>query len=389
MTHKLLVPLVVVGLVAGAVSAEQPQKTGPQADSRTAGAISVDEATQLTNGWALLAQGLHAQAAARAARLLAAHPRDGAALLLAAEVDIARSGAAAGLAQYERWLRQRTLEEPLVLRRIAHAVLREEAAQRQDQTAQVTALRALADEGETAAARELAAIASSGRVATRALAALGDERAVAALVAGLDQEPAGGVAAMEALGSSGSTLAVAPLIARLADSRIEVRGAAAQALGRLGDMRAVAGLKPLLSDTHAYVRAKAAGALLRLGDDSGVTLLQEMMTDPSPTTRIVAVEEMASRPDGSWQAVTRELTAAQEPEVRAVAGRLIAPFEPELSRTVLASLMKDPNPAIRDLVTREAGEIVVNDLTTLRAQLKSSDRLARVRAASRVMALTR
>ena len=60
-----------------------------------------------------------------------------------------------------------------------------------------------------------------------------------------------------------------------------------------------------------------------------------------------------------------------------------------MSRSVLASLMKDPNPAIRDLVTREAGEIVVNDLTTLRAQLKSSDRLARVRAASRVMALTR
>jgi HEAT repeat protein len=123
-------------------------------------------------------------------------------------------------------------------------------------------------------------------------------------------------------------------------------------VGKLGDTRAVARLTPLLSDRSAYVRAKAAGALLRLGDDAGVPLLQEMMTDPAPTTRIVAVEEMASRPDAAWISVTRELTAASEAEVRAVAGRLIAPYDPELSRSVLDALATNPNPAIRELVSR-------------------------------------
>jgi HEAT repeat protein len=390
MSRRLLV-LLVLALAAGtrAAPAQQQAAARTQSPVRLPGAVSVEEATQITNGWALLAQGLYEQAAAKAAQVLAAHPRSGTALILAVEVDIARSGARAGLTQYERWLGQRKWEEPLVLRRVAQAVLREEAAQQQDQTARVEALRALADEGEPGAARELAAVAAGGQGATRALASQGDERAVRELIAGLDKEPAGGVAAMEALGASQSPLAVAPLVERLGDSRTEVRGAAAQALGKLGDTRAVAPLTPLLSDSSAYVRAKAAGALVRLGDNAGVPLLQEMMTDPAPTTRIVAVEEMASRPDSAWIAVTRELTAAPEAEVRAVAGRLIAPYDPELSRSVLDALATNPNPAIRELVSREQGEVVTDNLAALRGLLKSSDRLTRVRGAARVMALTR
>jgi HEAT repeat protein len=352
--------------------------------------MSVEEATQLTNGWALLTEGRYAQAAEKAARVLAAHPRSGAALILAVEADIGRGGAAAGLSQYERWLGRRPLEEPLVLRRVAYTVLHEEAAQKLDQAARVEALGALAREGEPGAAQELSALSGrGGGAATRALASQGDERAVRTLIAALGSEPSGGVAAIEALGASGSALAVPALVERLADDRPEVRGAAAEALGKIGDARLVARLTPLLSDRSAYVRLRAAGALLRLGDEAGMPLLQEMMADPSPSTRIIAVEEMASHPDSSWVAVARELTGAAEPEIRAVAARVIAPYDPELSRRVLESLTTSPNPAIRELASHELGEIVVNDLTTLRALMKSSSRLTKVRGAARVMALTR
>jgi len=390
--HRTLLISLVLGLVVAArpVGAQQPARSRPQTAPRLPGAVSVEEATLITNGWALLAQGLYLQAATKAAQVLAAYPRSGAALLLAIEAELARGGAAAGLGQYERWLRQRTLEEPLVLRRVAHAVLREEAAQQQDQAARVEALSGLADEGESGAARELAAVASrSGGAATRTLASLGDERAVRTLVAELGRGSGDPVSTLDALGASGSPLAIAPAVERLKDPRQEVRGAAAEGLGKLGDTRLVAALTPMLSDRSAYVRVKAAGALLRLGDDTGMALLQDMIADPSPTIRIAAAGAMASRPDASWIALVRELTAALEPEVRAAAGRLIAPYDPELSRTVLESLSTNENPAIRELASRTLGEVVTNDLTMLRSLMRSSDRLTRVRGAARLMALTR
>ena len=383
--------LVAVTLVSTASAQQSPrQQPRRQAAARLPGAVSVEEATELTNGWALLAEGQAAQAAERAAHALAAHPRSGAALTLAIEAAVASGGAVSALDQYDRWLGQRTVEEPALLRRIADAMLRESVAQRQDPTARLDALRSLADDGDTASARELAksGTRSTGAEA-RALASQGDEAAVNALIGELNK---GGnqVAILNALGASGSKLAVAPVIERLKDSRMEVRGAAVEALGRFGDRDVVAYVKPMLGDKAPHVQIKAAEALLRLDDDSGLPMLQAMLLDASSETRLVAAQAMSSRPDASWLASVHQLTEAEEPEVRAAAAGLLAPHEPEAARLVLESLASDQNPAVRELAGHELGEFVVSkDFPTLRRLMRNDYRLTRVRAAAQVLALTR
>src|SRR5512145_2945513 len=103
-----------------------------QAPPMPPSAIRADEATALANGWTVLTQGNHAEAAQLAAQVLARNPRSIPALSLAIEADIARAGAATALAAYESWLGTRTLEEPGILRRIARATLQEFARQDRD-----------------------------------------------------------------------------------------------------------------------------------------------------------------------------------------------------------------------------------------------------------------
>jgi len=380
--NRLLISCVLMILLSPAVTGQKPPPARP-------GALGVEEATTLAQGWTLLAQGHLQEAAARASRVLTENPRSGAGLMLAVEVEISRTGALAGVAQYERWLGRRTVEEPAVLRRLAVATLREIATERQDPAARIEAIRALIAEGDSGAAGELAQVASEGGSAeTRALASLGDERAVKDLIAELDAGPGARVTTIDALGASGNSLAVAPLVGLLGDPRPEVRGAAAAALGKLGDAKLVPQITPMLSDGNLYVRVKAAGALFRLHDYTGLPLLQELMLDPSPSSRLAAAEATSSSPDASWTALVRELTSAPQPEIRAAAARLIAPYDPELSLRVLESLAADQNPAIREMASRGLGEVVTSDLTALRRLMKNSDRLTRVRAAVRVRALT-
>jgi hypothetical protein len=379
-----------LAIAASPVSA-QPAVPQPktQAPARLPGAMGIEEATELTNGWALLAEGRAEQAAARAARVLAADPRSASALMLAVEAEIARAGAGPALTRYEAWLGQRTIEEAGVLRRVAQAALKGEAAQRQDSAARLEALRALVQAGDGAAEAELARAVVEGRSAeTRILAAMGNQRAVTVLLADLGKGLGNPVLTIDALGRSGSKQAIAPLLAKLEDPKNEVRGAALEALGRLGGPDIVPRLKPLLADRSGYVRVKAAGALYRMGDDSGLQVLQELTAEPAPNMRLAAADAMASRPDGTWLALVRELTAAPDLEVRASAARLIAPHDPELARSVLESLAANENPAIRELASQGLGE-VPSDLTSLRRLMRSPDRLMRIRAAGRVMVVTR
>lgn len=377
-----------VAMVGGTASAQpQPRR---QASARPSVAISVAEATELTNGWALLAEGLFDRAAAKAAHVLAAYPRSGAALHLALEAQLARNGAAAALDQYERWLAARTIEEPAPLRRVASAMLREAATLQGDPAARIEALRALADDGDAHAARELAQVASRGVSAeARAVVRTGDERAVDTLLVELNTGPGNPARTIESLGASGSKRAIAPLVERLKDPRQEVRGAVVDALGKLGDADTAAVITPLLADTSLHVRVRAAGALLRLGDYSGLPILEEQMTNPSPAMRLDAAEALASRPDSAWLGLVTELAGDPDPEIRAAAGRLMAPHDPAMARGVLGSLTSDESPAIRELAARGLAEAMPDDLPGLRRLMRNNHALARVRAAARVLALTR
>jgi HEAT repeat protein len=353
--------------------------------------MTIDESTALTQGWALLAEGHTAKAAARAADVLAVHPRSLPALVLLVEAEITQSGPGTALEQYERWLGSRSLEEPSVVRRIALAILQETMAEDNTDAARLEALRALAADGDAAALAELANAVSSGSAPeARALASLGNEQAVKALIGQLQRGGRNAVTTMSALGDSGSKLAIAPLSARLQDSEPEVRGAAVEALGKLGARYDLTQrIKPLLEDPSSFVRTKAAAALVRLGDTSGIPLLRGLLQEESATSRLIGAQGLASQPDAFWLDQVRRLTSASEPQVRIGAARLLAPHDPDLARQVLERGMNDANPAIRDMAFDTMREVVAGDLRTLRIYLKLPDRLGRVRAAAGVLALVR
>lgn len=376
--------LMMLGSAPQAPDSKKPPSSRPSA-------ARADEALELTNGWALLAQGLAPQAAARAAKMLEAYPRSAAVLAFAVEADLTRAGAAAGLSLYERALGTRTLEEPLIVRRIAVAVLREQAQSSPDAAARLDALRALSSDGDPGATAQLRREADKGSEAQlRTLAAMGDANAVETLVKRLTNNSTNPITAIDALGDSGSETAVAPLTARLRDPNPEVRAAAAAALGKLGQQYDVVGqLRSVLSDQTAYVRVKAAGALYSLGDMSGAQLLQQLAVADAPVSRLMAAQGMAARPDAQWLELVRSLTSAGEPEIRVGAATLIAPHDPELARRVLEGAVNDPNPTIRQM----AGESIIQasrgDLRALRYLLKSVRPLEQVHAAAQILALVK
>ena len=384
MRRRLSLWILFFACASTAVHAQQPPPTPPTRP----GTLSAEQAASIAHGWALLSQGNAAEASARAAQILTSDPRNMGALLLAIEAQFLRAGAAAGLQEYERWLAQRPLEEPGVLRRIARAILREEANQRQDARARNEALRALAEDRDTTVFVELAGTEGES-LSTRLLAEAGDPKAINALVAQMKSGVADPALALPALARSGSSLAVAPSLAHLGDPRQEVRCAAAEALGMVGGQAQIPRLQALLNDPSSYVRIKAAAALFRLEDDSGVPLLRELLQNDSAASRLVAAEALAARPDPAWLATVRGLVDAAEPEVRVAAAKLLAPHDAERARGVLEQLSSHDNIAIRELAADARPLAAGRDLTALRQLLGASERLTRVGAAARVLAVTR
>jgi HEAT repeat protein len=379
-----------VGLTAVLHGAQAQRPTGSKAaEAERAPSVAVEEAVDLTNGWARLAEGKPEQALIQAIRVLQREPRSIAGLVLAVEADIANHGAAAGLAQYEHWLADRSLEQAGVLRRIARAMLVEEARQRVDQDARAEAFRALSEIGDPRATREIRDTVSVSPVASGTRASLGDPHAVDALVSQLNQGGSGLVTTIDALGRSGNPRAIPALVVRLKDPRQEVRAASLEALGHIGDESVVPQVTPLLADTNMRVRVTAAGVLVQLGDSSGIPLLQGLLTDPSPATRLLAAQALKSEPDPGWLAVVRELATAEDPEVRAGAARLLGPHDPAFARSVLDGLASDNNPAIRDLAAVNMSEVTPTDLPTLRAMLRNESHLTRAKAAAQIIALTK
>lgn len=348
------------------------------------------EAALLAEGWARLARGDAAGAAVIASQALAREPLSAAALVLAVDADLARGGASAALNTYERWLGARRLDDAYALRRVARALLLESSRKQPSATARLEALRALAADGDPDAAATLEQAAFSGSFAdTRALALAGDERAVNLLIGQLGSIPGSKSPIISALGDTGSKLAVPHLTALLADPDDLNRAAAADALGRLGATEAIPQLKPLLKDSFFSVRLKAAGALYRLNDSSGLPLLTDLTQDEHAAIRVAAARELASQPDAPWQSLVRSLANDPDPVVRLEAAKLIAPYDQPLAKTVLDGLMRDSNVGIREAASSVLVERVAADFATLRALLRSNDVAVRVKAAGRILELTR
>jgi HEAT repeat protein len=182
------------------------------------------------------------------------------------EVEIAAGRQpVAGLDAYERWLGQRVVEAPYLLRRVAQAHLQRVVGQAQH-PGRFDAARLLAENGEPGLAEALPAPANGAPADARLLAAAGDERGVKALIAQLQAPGGSQLGTIHALAHSGSRLAIPPLMRVLDDHRMDHRAAAADALGRLGASEAIPRLKPMLEDPAFPIRMSAASALYRLDD---------------------------------------------------------------------------------------------------------------------------
>jgi len=148
-----------------------------------------------------------------------------------------------------------------------------------------SAARALTRFRDTAVPALLEALEGDVR-ATRVQAAVAlelmtaNEAITAALVAALDDEWAPVRAqAASALGTHGTPAATEPLVALLDDRDVAVRVAATGALGRIGTPETVDPLERALADEDPLVRCAAAGALVEIGDPKVVRLLYSAVAD--------------------------------------------------------------------------------------------------------------
>jgi HEAT repeat protein len=345
-------------------------------------------AIALAQGWAAFAKGDLKEAKSAAVRAMTEAPRSPDAVALAVEVEIAGGGARAGLDIYERWLGARRVDAAYVLRRIASAHL-QGAVRRRSGPARLEALKALVADGDPLAVASLAEAASTGGVVeTRLLAAQGDVNAVKALINQLQTHP-DKLSTIKALVDSGSKLAVPPLMDMLSSGRDDDRAAAADALGRLGAAQAVERIKPLLNHPNFTVRMTAAASLYRLGDNTGAQLLEQLLASEHSAVRLSAAEALSVRPDGSWLAVARSLTSDPDQAVQLGAARLVAAHDRDLAEQVLTRLGQSDNLAVREEAARILADQVANDFATLRKLLRSPDDGTSVRAASRILELTR
>lgn len=354
------------------------------------GAIAPEEAALVAEGWTALAARDLVKASQRATTALNRYPRSLGALQLNIEVDIEQGGALSALDGYERWLGARVLDEPLAVRRIATALLRETVTVSKDPVARANALAALSADGDQSAATSLeAALKTGSRAETELLARRGNEQAVTRAVEDLKNPIPNKMALIEAVGESGSSRAIPGLIQLLQDPRPEHRAAAAEALGRLGAKQATPQIRALLAETNAppMLRMAAAGALLKLGDDSGVPVLQAWMSSPVAGMRAGAAKELAPRADAGWATTVRALGDDPDPIIRIAAARLLSTNEPEAAQLILDRLLADTDTAVREL----AGSVAVvlpADLARLRGLLRAGS-VTRLRAAERLLELTR
>jgi hypothetical protein len=348
------------------------------------------EAAAIASGWTALGQGDPARAVAVANGTLAANPRSRGAVVLLVSAEIARGGAAAGLGAYESWLGARRLDDAYTLRSIALVLLQEAARDEKAPDARREAFRALSAEGDVQTLTQLAARAPTGAlVETQLLAELGDKDAVNRLIAQLRTAPGYKTNIIQALMASRSRLAIPPLIELLKDGKADYRAAAADALGKLDATEAVNQLRPLLDDENYYVHFCAAAALFRLQDMSGLAFLREAAGSEHPMVRAQALQAMAVNPDAAWHTSVESLLHDPDPQVRLLAAQLDAPYAPDDARRVLEGLLGDNNLAIREVAGQTYLDQVATDFGTLRRFLHAAEPVTRVRAAGRILTLTR
>jgi len=98
---------------------------------------------------------------------------------------------------------------------------------------------------------------------------------------------------------------------------------------------------------------------------------------------------MAGTPPPSWQGIVKALLTEPDEGVQLGAARLIAPYDPQAAAETLERLGRSENVTVREEAARAYMKRVAGDFASLRRYLRSQDTVASVRAADRILELTR
>jgi hypothetical protein len=150
--------------------------------------------------------------------------------------------------------------------------------------------------------------------------------------------------------------ALAPLVAALADANRDVRWAALEALGALGDRRAVPALVEYLKRPEAYRWGKrlAAASLGALGDPAALEPLLGLLGDEDPFARRAAALSLLRLGDRAAVARVAELVRDASDETLGTVRREVRRAEENLRRNVArAQAVRRPASAPPPLRPRE------------------------------------
>ncbi|GAB4449831.1 MAG: hypothetical protein OHK0015_55130 [Chloroflexi bacterium OHK40] len=247
------------------------------------------------------------------------------------------------------------IPDPLAREDLAHALGDLDAEVRHH------AARALATLGDARAVPQLLAALRRTETAVRRECALLLGRLKAPLVSRslaslLASDPVADVraAAATALGTCGDPSATAPLIAVLLDNHARVRAAAAAALGTIGDTTALGPLIDTLTHDMLPVAGATARALARFGDPALQPLIALLRADTATAARAALALGYLGDPR-ALPALTDLLDEASEPLAPALHDALRALGDPALS--ALVSALSAPSKAMRRGAAEALGAI--------------------------------
>jgi HEAT repeat protein len=219
-------------------------------------------------------------------------------------------------------------------------------------------------------------------IALRALARIGDPRAVGPLVEALKRSEVWLAPRIADILTRHGDLAVEPMIAFLGDpARHPARAWAASILGEVGAARAFPALVRALSDLDDEVRAKSASALGKIGDRRAVGyLLDHLLSDPAPFVRARIAQALGqfdepevierlvrALGDPAWWVRMRSVEALEQVGAQAEGPLLLALDDPDPEIRIRAAVALErldvPARLIAEIERGEHGGQAVQTLT--------------------------